>query len=132
MIDRSSLPLTIGTVDAVVAIVGSAFVKLNTVVLQSVNQNLHSAGNFPLGIGVLNTKEQHTAALMAHTLGNCALNQVAQMDKAGGRGGHTGNYSALGKVSDRIACFYHFRGVSDMGKQQLRKCLEVPLLRCFQ
>ena len=59
MVNICPLALPVGAVAAVVAVDGSALVKVNVVVLQRFNQNLHSPGNLPLGIGVLHAKKQN-------------------------------------------------------------------------
>ena len=97
-----------------------AFIKIDAVVLQRVDQHFHSAGNLTLGIGVLHTEEQHAAALMAHTFGNGALHQVAEMYKTSGRGGHTGNHSAFRQLTGREAGFHFLGSLGHMGEQQFR------------
>ena len=122
VIDGSSLTLTVGAVNAVVAVHGGTFVKVDAVVLQGLNQHLDGAGDLTLGIGVLHPQEQHTAAAVGHTLGGQTLHQVAKMDKAGGGGRHTGNHGAFGNAAGGIFFFQHLRGVCDIGKQELSKC----------
>ena len=123
MVDGSTLTLTVGTVVAVVTVNDSAFIELNTVVLQGVDQNFHSAGNFPLGIGIFHTKEQNTFTLVCHTLCDQPLNQVAQMDKAGGGGSHTGDDGTFRQIPLGEAGIHFFRGFGNIGEQQLGKSL---------
>ena len=123
MINGSPLPLTVGTIIARITAHGGSFVKVNAIMLQCVNQHLYRAGNLPLGIGILHTQEQHASALVGHPLGGETLHQVAQMDKAGGRGGHTGDDRALGNLTGRILLLQGFRGVGYVGKQKVGKSL---------
>ena len=131
MIDGSSLTLAVRTVSTVVTGVGSTLVKENVVMLQRVNQNFHSAGNFTLGVGIFYAQKQHTAALVGHTFRNHTLNQVAQMDKAGGRGGHTGNHSSFGNITQWETLLQCFRGVCYIGKQKISQCLIIHNITSF-
>jgi hypothetical protein len=90
---------------------GSAFVKVDAIVLQGVDEHFYGTGNFPLGIGIFHAQEQHAAALVRHPLGGQTLYQIAQMDKAGGRGSHTGDDCAFGILSGREFLFQHFSPV---------------------
>ena len=83
--------------------------------LQSVDQNLHRTGNFTLGIGVLNTQKQYALALVRHPFGGQTLHQIAQMDKAGRGGSHTGDHRTLRIVTGRELCFHLFRGLGYIG-----------------
>ena len=123
MIDGRPLALTVGTIDAVIAVHGSALVKVNAVVLECLDEHLHRTGNLPLGIGVLHPQEQHAAALMGHPLGGQSLHQVAQVDKARGGRCHSGDYRALRQIPERIFFFQSLRGFRDLRKQKLGKCL---------
>ena len=123
VVDMGSLALTIGAVNAVVSVNGSALVKMNTVMLQGVYQNFHSAGNFTLGIGIFDTQEEDAAALMCHALRGQALNQVAQVDKTGGGGSHTGDDCAFGNFTQGKLFLERFGGICYMGKQKISKCL---------
>ena len=76
MVDAGSLPLTVGAVQAIVTIMGGAFIEMDAVVLQGLDEYLHSAGDFPLGIGIFHPQEQHTAALVGHALGDGSLDQI--------------------------------------------------------
>ena len=117
MVNGSTLTLTVGAVVAVVTVDGSAFVKLNAVVLQGVDQNFHSAGNFPLGVGVFHPKEQNAFTLVSHTLCNQTLDQIAQMDKTGGRGSHTGHNCAFCQLALGETGFHFVRSFRDIGEQ---------------
>ena len=119
MVNRSTLTLTVRTVNTIVTIVGSAFVKCDAVVLQSVDKNFHSAGNFTLCVGIFHAQEQNTTRLVAHALGNGALHQVAQMDKAGGRGSHTGNNSAFRQLTGGKTGFHFLGSFRHLGKKEL-------------
>ena len=68
MVDCSSLALTVGTVIAVVTSVGSAFVKLDSVMSQRVNKNFNGTRNFAFGVGILYAQEQNTVTLVRHAL----------------------------------------------------------------
>ena len=116
MVNSSPLALLVWAVGAAVAVFGKALVKLNAVVLQGVDENLHSAGDLSLGVSILHPQEQHTAALVAHSLRNSALYKVAQVDKTGGRGGHAGNDRALRQAAGREAGVHIRRRVRYMGK----------------
>ena len=131
MVDVRPLPLAVGAVFSLVAIHSGALVKLDAIVLQGVNQHLHSPGNLPLGIGILYPQEQHTAALMGHALGGQALHQVAQVDKAGGGGSHAGNDGTLGHVPRGIFCFQLLRRHGDVGKKQLSQFLIIHGIYLF-
>jgi len=119
MVNGSTLTLTVGTVITVVAVDGGAFVEIDAVVLQGVDQHFHSAGNFPLGISIFHPQEKNTAALVSHTLGGQTLHQVAQMDEAGGRRCHTGDNSALGNITKGELFLQRFGSVSYIGKQKV-------------
>ena len=123
MVNGGSLALTVGAIQAVVTIVGSAFVKLNAIVLEGVDQHLHGTGDLPLGIGVLHAKEQNAAGLVSHTLGGQSLHQVAQVNKTGGRGGHTGNNCPFGDISGGEPLFQSFRRVGHIGEKQISQSL---------
>ena len=131
MVDIRPLTLAVGAVGAVVAIHGGALVKVDAVVLQGVNQNLHRAGNLPLGIGVLHPQEQYAAALMGHPLGGQTLHQIAQMDKTRGGGSHPGNHRALGQPPGGIFFFERLRSFCHVGEQKRGQCLiihsQIPL-----
>ena len=117
------LPLIIGAICAAVTVCGGALIKLNAVMLQRFNQHLYRTGNLPLGIGVLHPQEQNAAALMGHTLGGQALDQIAQMDKTGGGGGHAGDDGALGYISGRKFLLQLLRRHGDIGKKKFCQCL---------
>ena len=68
MVDGCPLTLTVRPIDAIVAVNGCALVKPDSIVLQGIDENLHSTGNFPFGIGVLHPEEQNAAALVSHSL----------------------------------------------------------------
>ena len=68
MVDASSLTLTVRSVKTAVALVGGALIKLDAVVFQGIDQNLHSAGNLTLRVSIFHTQEQNTATLMRHPL----------------------------------------------------------------
>ena len=84
--------------------------------LQGVDEHLHSTGNLTLGIGVLHTEEEHAAGLVRHALGGQALHQVAQVDKARGRGGHTGDHCALRQLTLGIMSLQILWGIGHVGK----------------
>ena len=134
MVDCGSLALAVGAVSAVVAVNGSAFIKIDIVKFQGVDQHLNCAGNFPLGIGVLHPEKQHAAGLVGHPLGNGALHQVAQMDKAGGGGGHPGYNRALGQAALGKTRFQFLRRCGYVGEEQFGKRLiihsHLPLFHC--
>ena len=98
MVDGSALTLTVGAIATLVAFDGSALIKVDAVVFQRIDKHFHSTGDFPLGVGIFHTQEENAARLMAHTLRNGALNQVAQMDKTGGGGSHTGDDGTFGEL----------------------------------
>ena len=118
MVDTGALTLTVGAIAAVVAIDGGTLVKVDAIVLQRFNQNLHRTGNLPLRIGVLHPQEQNAAALMRHALTGQTLHQIAQMDKAGGGGSHTGDNSSFGQISLGIFFFQLLAGGGDIGEQK--------------
>ena len=118
MVDTGALTLTVGAIAAVVAIDGGTLVKVDAIVLQRFNQNLHCTGNLPLCIGVLHPQEQHAAALVCHTFTGQTLHQIAQMDKAGGGGSHTGDNSPFGHISGGIFFFQLLAGGGDIGEQK--------------
>ena len=120
MVNVRSLPLMVGTVNAHISIQGCAFIKMNPVVLQGVDQNLHGAGDLPLGVRILHPEEQHAAALVGHTFRGQTLHQVAQMDEAGGGGSHPGDNSPFRKISGGETLLQGLRSIGYMGKQQLR------------
>ena len=72
---------------------------MNAVVFQRLDQTLGSTGYLALCVGVLNTQEEYAAALVCQTLTNGGGEQTAEMYKAGGAGGETGNLCALGQLS---------------------------------
>ena len=121
VVDVRPLPLTVGAVVAAVAGLGGALVKADAVVGQSVDEHLHSARHLSLGVGVLHPQEENAAALVGHTFGDQALNQIAQMDKACGRGGHAGDDRALGDLALGEARLQLLRRGGHMGKQKLCK-----------
>ena len=123
MVNSGPLTLAVGAVNAVVTIHCGAFVKMNTIMLQGVDQNLHSSGNLPLSIGILHPQKQNAAALMRHALGGQALNQVAQVDKSGGRGGHTGDNRAFRYIPQGKSGLQIFRSIRYIREKQLSKCL---------
>ena len=99
VVNCGSLTLTVGAISAVVAVHGGAFVKVDVVEFQGVDEHLHRTGNLPLGIGVLYPEVQHAAGLVGHPFRNRALHQIAQMDKSGRGGSHSGNHRTLGKIT---------------------------------
>ena len=131
MVDLRTLTLTVGAVIAVVAVHGCALVKVDAVVLQSVDEHLHRAGDLPLCVRVLHPQEQHAAALMGHPLRGQALHQIAQMDKAGGGGGHPGDDSPFGQLPGRVFFFQRLRCFCHVGEQKRGQCLiihsQIPL-----
>ena len=123
MVDFRPLTLAVGAVGAVVSINGGALIKVDVVVLQGRNEHLHRAGNLPLGIGILHPEEQNAVCPVGHPLGDHALDQVAQVYKACGRGSHTGDHGALRQIALGEPCFQLLRRGGHIGKQKLSKCL---------
>ena len=119
MINICPLTLTVRAVCAAVTVHGGTFVKVNAIMLQGFNQNFYGAGDLPLGIGVLNPKKEHTAGLVCHTFTGQTLDQIAQMDKAGRRGSHPGDDSALRKITGRETLFKILRGLCHVGKKKI-------------
>ena len=131
MVNIRPLALPVGAVAAVVAVDGSALVKVNVVVLQRFNQNLHSPGNLPLGIGVLHAKEQYAARPVGHPLGDHALYQVAQVDEACGRGGHAGHDGPFRQVPLGESRLQLLGGGGYIGKQKISQCLIIHKIYLF-
>ena len=125
MVNGSPLTLAVGAVTAEVTVHGGSLIKVDAIVLQCVNQHLHCAGNLPLGVRILHTEKQHASALVGHPLGGEALHKVAQMDKAGGGGSHTGDDRALRHLTGGIHLFKGFGRVGNVGKQKIGKSLIV-------
>ena len=123
VVNGSLLTLAVGAVVSGIAVHGGAFVKMDAVVLQSVDEHLHRAGNLSFGIGILHPEEKHTAALVGHPLGGQPLHQVAQMHKASGGGGHTGNDRTLRNLTGRVLLFKRFGRIGYIGKQEIGKGL---------
>ena len=97
MVDLRPLPLAVGAVGPPVPGEGGSLVKGDAIVGQGFNEHLHRPGHFPLGVGILHPEEQHAAGLVGHALGDDTLHQVAQVDKAGGAGGHAGDNRPAGQ-----------------------------------
>ena len=121
MVDLCALTLAVGAVSAVVTGDGRALVKVDAVVLERVDQHLDRTGNLALGIRVLHAQKQHAAGLVRHALGDQPLHQIAQMDKAGGRGRHARDNCAFRQIARREALFHVFRRRRDVGEQKLSK-----------
>ena len=86
--------------------------------LQRVDEHLHGARHLALGVRILHAEEQHAAGLVRHALGDQPLHQIAQMDKAGGGGSHTGDNSPFGHISGGIFFFQLLAGGGDIGEQK--------------
>ena len=123
MVNCGSLTLTIGAISAVFAVHGGAFVKVDVVEFQGVDQHLHGTGNLPLGVRILHPEVQHAAGLVGHSFRNRALHQIAQMDKSGRGGGHPGNHRALGKIALGEPGFQMLGRFGHVGKKQFGKRL---------
>jgi len=123
VVNGGALTLTVGTVLAVVAVDGSAFVKADVVMLQRIDQYFHSAGNFTLGVGILHPEEKYAAGLVSHALRDHALNQVAQVDKTGGGGSHTGDNGAFSQLTAGEALLHLGGSFGHIGEQKLCQCL---------
>ena len=131
MVDGGPLALTVRTVVAAVAVNGCALIKVDVVVLQGADEHFHSAGNLPLGIGVLHPQEQYAAALMGHPFGDHALHQVAQVDKTGGGGGHAGDYRTLGHLTLGKTRFHLLGRFGHIGKQKAGQSLIIHIFSSF-
>ena len=105
MINVSPLTLAVGAVCAVVAVHGGTLIKVNAIMLQCVDEHFHSPGDFPFGVGILNTKKQHTAGLVGHPFTGQSLNQITQVDKSGGGWSHPGDDGAFRKITGREPLF---------------------------
>ena len=123
VVNCGSLTLTVGAISAVVAVHGGAFVKVDVVEFQGVDEHLHRTGNLPLGIGVLYPEVQHAAGLVGHPFRNRTLHQIAQMDKSGRGGSHSGNHRTLGKVALGEPGFQLLGSFGHIGKKQFGKRL---------
>ena len=119
MVNGGTPALTVRAVAAVVTVNGGTFVKADVIVAQSVDEHLYGTGHFPFRVRILHPQEQHTAALVAQPLGDGALHQIAQMDKAGGGGSHTGDDCTLREISCGEACLQILRCVGHIGKQKI-------------
>ena len=122
MVDARPLPLAVGAVSPKVPIDGGTLVKVDVVVLQGVDEHLYRSGDLPLGIGILHPEEENAAGLVGHPLGDHALDQVAQVDKACGGGGHPGHHGPFRQVSLGEALLQLLGGGGHIGKQQLGQC----------
>ena len=123
VVNCCSLTLTVGAIQAVIAFNGGAFIKIDVVVLQRVDQYFHSAGTLTLGVSVFHPQEQNAAALVGHPLGDHTLNQIAQMDKTGRGRSHTGHDGAFGQFTLGKTCLDFLGRFGHIRKKQISKCL---------
>ena len=128
MVNIRPLALAVGAVIAGIPVHGGPFVKVDAVVLQRVDEDLHRTGDLPLGIGVLHPQEQHAAALVGHPLGGQALDQVAQVNKARRRGGHPGDHSPFRQVPGGIFRFQLCLGHGDLWEKKVCKGIRIHKL----
>ena len=119
MVDGGTLTLTVGAVCAHIAVYGSTLIEGNAVVLQSIDQHLHGTGDLTLGVGVLYTQKKHAAALVRHPLRGQALHQIAQMDKTGGGGGHTGDHGTLRGIAAGEPGLHSLRCFGNIGEKKI-------------
>ena len=119
MIDLRALALAVRTVIAVVAIQCCALVKRQTELLEGIQNQLDTALDFALLVGILNAEIEDAAGLMRQTLVDDRAEQVAQMHKSGRAGRHTGDLCSLRQLTRRIACLNLLRRLRDVREQQL-------------
>ena len=122
LIDFRTLGLTVRTVCALIgnsaaAVQNSTFIKMNAVRGKGTNQSFRRTFYLALGIGILNTKIEHTAALVGKPLANRGGKQSAEVNVSRGAGCKTGHLRALGQLTCRIPCLQLLRSGSYMRKQ---------------
>lgn len=85
-----------------------------------------------------NTKTTKRNALLAafgcavgHPLGDHALHQVAQVDEACGRGGHTGHNGPFRQVPLGESHLQLLGGGGHIGKQKISQCLIIHKIYLF-
>ena len=83
---------------------------------QTLDDLLDAAFHLALFVGVLNAQEHLAAAGMGCTLTNHGHEQTADVQKAGGAGGKTGDLGALGELTGGILCLHVGRKLCDVGE----------------
>ena len=121
LVDAAAFALPIGAVSAGLAVRRRAFVEADAEIIQRVDQHGDGAFHFALVVRILDAQERYAAAAVGQTLVREGAVQVAQMDKTGGTGAHTGDHSTFRQIALGISCFQFFRRGRNVGEQQFRQ-----------
>ena len=121
LVDRAALTLPVGAVRARLAVRRRAFVEADAEVVQRVDQHGNGAFDFALVVRILDAQERHAAAAVGQTLIREGAVQIAQVDKTGGAGTHTGDHGTFRQIALGISCFQFFGRGRNVGEQQFRQ-----------
>ena len=131
LVDFSTLSLSVRSIGTVVAFNGSAFVEVQAVVIEYPDDGFHTAFDSTLEVGVLDSQEENTVALVSQTLADDSAEQVAQMHEAGWAWCDTGYLCSLRKISWWVHLFDVLGCCCNIREEQLCKTLIIhvfPLL----